>query len=274
MSGDSIDVHPPPRRRQSVSSKPAPADNTLAIDLDLDSTQKLCSLASDEVDRIINVKQFQKDYAFPPALRRTQSLKELIRCTASSSQESRWPRYLSFSTFIDVAAAEAHSDWASTVNDDALKDPTRALAREKGLVLQAQIMAENLQRMQNIDGSIVEEKVNDVVTLDEQSGRNHEILESTYQEKLQEFNSLRGASDNLLSEERTTLTESVKDVENLGAKLEYELDALQSKVEDMENGILEYERQLTQLESRAAELDEETEDSWFQWCYNFLTGKD
>lgn len=272
MSEESIDMYPPPREHPSVSSRTA--DNLLAMDLDLGATKKPCHLASEELDGIRAVKQFQKDYAFPPALRRTQSLTELITCNASSNHESRWPRHLSFSTFVDVAAAEAHSDWDSAVNVDALKDPTKALAREKGLTLQAQSMAERLQQMRDIDGSIVEAKVNDVVNLDRQRGRDHEILQSTYQEKLQEFNNLRDASEDLLSEERTTLTESVKNVENLGAKLEYELDTLRSKVEDMENGIAEYERQITQLEGRAAELDEEKEESWFRWCYNFLTGKE
>ena len=271
ISEDSVEIYPS-ARKSSSNFEMAPK-SSLAFNVELDSAQKPCNLLPEEVRGIRDERQFQKDHHFPPPLRRTRSLTE-IRSNTSTNYGTRWPRHLSFSTYIDVAAAEASSDWASAVDVDALENPTKALAREKGLIFQAQFMAKSLQHLKDTEGSMVEGKVNDIVSLDTQGETDHEILDSKYREKLEEFNNLRDASEDLLAEERTSLTESVKDVENLGAKLEYELSALQSKIEDMESGINEYERQVTQLENRAAELDEEKEESWFRWYFNLLTGKE
>ena len=272
ISEDSVDIYPP-ARKPSSNSELVP-DSSLAFDVEIDSAQKPSNLPPEEVRGIRDIQHFQKDYPFPPLLRRTQSHTEIRRGTLSTDYGSQWPRHLSFSTYIDVAAAEASSDWAGAIDVDALKDPTKALAREKGLIFQAQFIAKSLQHLKDIEGSIVEGKVNDIVNLDEQGGRDHEILDSKYRERFEEFNNLRDASEDLLTEERTSLTERIKDVENLEAKLEYEMNALQSKVEDMESGIDEYERQVTHLETRAAELDEEKEESWFRWYLNLLTGKE
>lgn len=272
ISEDSVDILPPARKQPS-NLEMAP-DMSLAVDVELESAQKPCNLPPEEVRGIRAVQHFQKESPFPPSLRRTQSFIEFRRGNASTDYGSRWPRHLSFSTYTDVAAAEANGDWASAVDVDALKDPTEALAREKGLIFQAQFTAKSLQHLEDIEGSIVERKVNDIVSLDTQGGRDHEILDSKYREKLEEFNNLRDASEDLLAEERSSLSKCVKDVENLGAKLEYELNALQSKVEDMESGMKEYERQVTQLENRAAELDEEKEESWFRSYLNLFTGKE
>lgn len=132
-------------------------------------------------------------------------------------------------------------------------------------------MATSLQQLGENDGSLVERKVEEVTALDKQAAHDHEVLEDLYHTKLEEHNNLKEASDDLLAEERTTLAECVKDVEILGAKLEYELNTLQSKVEDMENGIADFERQIEQLENRAEELMEKKRISWLQWAFGFFT---
>lgn len=268
-SVESVDIYPPANEDQQISLRTADAKlaanhpSTIGSPPNL-STRKANSLRDLEPSQ---------NFAFPPALRRTKSLLEQRRSKDRGDYPSRWPRRLSFSFFLDVTAAEVSNGWASPVEVDALKDHRKALAREKGLTFQAQAMAQSLHQIKAIEGEIVEGKVNEVAALDEQAGRDREALDSTYNEKLEEYNNLRDASDTLLTEERNTLTDSVKDLETLGAKLEYELNALQSKVEDMESGIAEYERQVIQLESRAEELDDEREESWFRWYLNLFTGK-
>ena len=262
------------RLEEPLSAPPMrTADNILATEIDPRSTERLKSYSSREVEGNRHVKQFQCEHAFPPTLWRRQSLAELRSWDEPKLQTGRWPRRLSFNIFPDAATAAIDNDWASSVDFDASKDHRKALVRERVLAFQAQLMAADLHRIKDFDSSVVEAKVNEVITLDDQGGRDHDILDSTYREKLEEYNNLRDATDDLLTEERINLTDAVKDIETLGAKLEYELDALQSKVEDMENGIAEYERQVVQLETRAEELDDEKEESWFRWYLNLLTGK-
>ena len=268
MSVESIEDFPP------VETGPVPTTDThnlLAADFDSEIPRP-SNIPTLEVNHLRDIEQFQKRHAFPPSLRRTHSLVQQVSSDEARSHTSRWPRRLSFSIFTDVAAADISSDWANSAGVDS-NDYRKAYTTEKGLTFQAQTMAESLQWMNDVDGSVVEGKVDEVTALENQGGRDHENLDASYREKLDEFNNLRDGSDDLITEERNTLAESVKDVETLGAKLEYELNTLQSKVEDMESGIADYERQVVQLENRAEDLDEEREEPWFRWYLNLFTGK-
>ena len=269
LSAESVEIFPPVERTGSVPT--SNTDDLLAADFDSEIPRP-SSIATQEVNRLRDIEQFQKRYAFPPALRRTQSLVQGGCSDEASNYTSRWPRRLSFSIFMDVSATDVRRYWANPVETDA-NDYRKAFTTEKGLTFEAQTMAESLQRMKDVDGPIVEGKVDEVTALENQGGRDDENLDSTYREKADEFNNLRDSSDELITEERNTLTESVKDIETLGAKLEYELNTLQSKVEDMESGIADYERQLVQLENRAEDLDDEGEEPWFRWYLNLFTGK-
>ena len=269
MSVESVENFPPVERTGSVPTIDTYED--LAADFD-SKIPRPSSIPTQEVNRLRDLEQFQKRYAFPLALRRTQSLVQQLSSDGASGLTSRWPRRLSFSIFTDVAAADISSDWVNSVEVDA-NDYGKAYTTEQGLTFRAQMMAESLQRMKDIDGLVVEGKVDEVTALENQSGRDHEHLDSTYREKLDEFNNLRDGSDDLITEERNSLAESAKDVETLGAKLEYEVNTLQSKVEDMESGIADYERQVAQLENRAEDLDDEREEPWFRWYLNLFTGK-
>ena len=269
MSVESVENFPPVERTGSMPTTDTYED--LAADFD-SKIHRPSSIPTQEVNRLRDIEQFQKRYAFPLTLRRTQSLVQQLSPDGASSLTSRWPRRLSFSIFTDVAAADISSDWVNSAEVDA-NDYRNAYTTEQSLTFQAQMMAESLQRMKDIDGFIVEGKVDEVTALENQGGRDHEHLDSTYREKLDEFNNLRDGSDDLITEERNSLAESAKDVETLGAKLEYELNTLQSKVEDMESGIADYERQVVQLENRAEALDDEREEPWFRWYLNLFTGK-
>ena len=249
------------------------ADNLLALDISQKSADKRFDLWEDKSHEFRTDDHPQNDHAFPQTLRRTQSLSQTRDLDDADVHTLRWPRHLSFNTFIDVAAAQATSNWETSATVNPEQTQKQALAMENVMSRQAQSMAESLQRLKGLGGTIVESKVEEVITLDKQGGRDHEILESIYHEKLEGFNDLQAASEDLITEERHDLTENVRDIENLAAKFEYELDNFQSKVEDMENGIAEYERQVTQLETRAGELDQEKEESWFRGYLDFFIGK-
>ncbi|KAK1835519.1 hypothetical protein QBC39DRAFT_416054 [Podospora conica] len=77
----------------------------------------------------------------------------------------------------------------------------------------------------------------------------------------------------LVAEERARLTEAVKDVEVLVAKLEYEINALVGRVLDVEDGVAHFEAQVEDVERRAEELKAVLEtESWPHWFVRTLTG--
>ena len=258
-----------PEKRPSLPL--ATADDQLALDLNAEFAK-----SANRLDRVRLDKGSRRQPELPKLLRKTQSLPQFTVIAGLDQTEGyRWARHLSFSNFVDILANDSAVSWsvAGSVEMDETKRPDKALSREKGLVFGTQQMAKSLQQLSENDGSLVERKVDEVTALDKQAARDHEVLEDLYHTKLEEHNNLKDASDDLLAEERTTLAECVKDVEILGAKLEYELNTLQSKVEDMENGIADFERQVEQLENRAEELTEERRISWLQWAMSFFTSK-
>ena len=248
----------------------ATTDDQLALDLDADFAKSTNSL-----DRIGLDKSFHKQAEMPMPLRRTQSLPRLtFPAGLDRIGGYRWPRHLSFSHVVDFLTDNNAVGWsgASATEIDDSKPPDKELLGERGLALIAQQMAKSLHQLKENDGPFVERKVDEVSTLDKQAAQDYETLKDLYHAKLEDHNNLKDASDDLLAEERSTLTECVKDVEVLGAKLEYELNALQSKIEDMENGIADFERQVEQLENRAQELMEDKRISWLQWAVSLFTG--
>lgn len=207
-----------------------------------------------------------------PLLRSSQSLSQLRTRTDNSYYEYRWPRHLSFSAVVDVLSAGTDLDTNSISSLDAGKTPDATLAFEESLAMNAGFMAARLEDLRTTDGSLVKQKVDEVDDLDKQYDNNQKPLDHMYGQRSEEFDGLRDASADLVADEEKSLTEMIKDVENLGAKLEYELTALQSKVEDVENGVAEFERHVLEIERRTEDLHE-TEpdrDSWLWWALSFF----
>ena len=250
----------------------ASAENRLPLDLDADLARIPDNIPMNrDRDDIV----FHSGIDVPPILRRTKSLSLSMRGILDDQEEHRLPRHLSFSTFVDVMASGDAGGWTAVASSevDPDQDLQSAILRETGLDSDVQNMAQYLESLRVVDGPSSERKVDAVAALDKQATQDHEVIEELYHAKLEEYNNLREAMDDLLSEEKATLTECLKDVETLGAKLEYELNALQSKVEDMENGVADFERQVEQLENRAEELNEEKQESWLRSYINFFKGK-
>lgn len=208
----------------------------------------------------------------PLILQRTKSLPHLPAGTQNSSYEARWPRHLSFSAVVDVVAAGV--DTASSDDFATSKSLDAALALEDHLATCARHLATQLQALSACDGSWVEQSVEDVHDLDAQYGKDEETLNQMYHQKLEEYNGFRDVSEERVAEKTASLADTTKEIENLAAKLEYELTALQLKVKDVENGATEFERQVLEIESRAEELHEETRDrtSWLSWPWQMFAG--
>ena len=199
------------------------------------------------------------------SLQRTESL-PIKSCQSPVSYFGyRFPRQLSFTAVVDILPLGDDNDSAN-VSTPIIKDNAdKALELEESLAFEAKVMKDRLEKLKSHCASWVENRVNEVEGLDKQGDRDREELDYMYREKLDEYNGLRGASDGLLAEERTSLAETVKDIDVLGAKLEYELGALQSKVEDVEIAVAEFERQVVDVETRAEELDQENNSPTWWW---------
>ena len=231
----------------------------------LDDSRK-GSLTFQETAAIKKMQEFQGKYHPTPPLRFTRSLPKLSANTPKY-WERRWPRQLSFTAMVDVLTACVDSGIAEHDGSAARSNPHTALSFEKSLGVQGRVMGQYLEDCETQVASWVEQKVNDVQDYEQHTNSDQARLDLIYHQKFDEYNALRDASDDLLSEERSNLTETIKDLEILGAKLEYELSALESKVEEVETGVADFERQVLQVEARAEALDEpgEAKGSWVGW---------
>ncbi|KAK3167972.1 hypothetical protein OEA41_004418 [Lepraria neglecta] len=223
------------------------------------------SLTAEDTKAIQNMQDFRGQYAVPP-LRTTRSFSKLVS-KAPDTWDRRWPRHMSWTAMVDVLAAAVPSDITDSDNIVTRTNADCALAFENTLAMEGRVMGQRLEALKARETAWVEEKVRQIETYDEQASRDQTNADLVYHQKYDEYNALHNASDDLLTQERANLTEAIKDVETLGAKLEYELSALESKVEDVENGVAEFERQVIQIEMRAGELDSEKEATvtWTGW---------
>lgn len=208
--------------------------------------------------------------------KRTKSYSDISENSLMPSYGSRWSRHLSFSAVVDVVCASPNYSFVTNGDVQSGGEPEAALALEENLSFHAQLLGERLDHLRDQVASWTEEKVDHVDASDTQARRDHESLENIYREKIDDHHALIHASEALLVEEKSSLTEAIKQMENFGAKLEYELSALQSKVEDFETGVAEFEGQVLQVELKATELDGERTDqvSWLRWALSlFARGK-
>ena len=208
---------------------------------------------------------------YSPLLRIARSVPDLrdLRSEPMNAvrDDFRWPRHLSFNAMVDVLAAGEVGQGSDQQGNEATEDPSCALVSEKSKGHELENMAERLAVLRVGVAAWVQHKVGDIEGLDIQTGRDQEELDIMYHQKSEEYHTLRSATEDLAVEEKVSLTEAVKDVEVLGAKLEYELNALESKVEDVESNIAEFDRQVIELETRALDLhhESETSETWPRW---------
>ncbi|MCJ1309755.1 hypothetical protein MMC25_003416 [Agyrium rufum] len=198
--------------------------------------------------------------ANPNLLRRIRSLPGPTPPTGPSAS---LPRQLSFGIMDDILCGEI----GFGINDStapASLDLKGQLARETHRVMEADRLGGLVQQIQNSEAQWVVKCLLGVVDLENRASDHHTDLNSLHFEKAEELESLRHAVSELVNQDTHELLEELRAVEVLGAKLEYEINALQSKVQDCEDGVDEFERQIIDLEVRTVELDgiQVHEESW------------
>jgi DNA repair exonuclease SbcCD ATPase subunit len=124
------------------------------------------------------------------------------------------------------------------------------------------------------DSAWVASRLADLLDLETAADADIETLESIYYPRLDTYHELREDAHATITNNRSQLTMSVRELGNIGDKLDYEISALRSKVEDVEDALGEFERQVEFVENRADELDKVlgTRESWGHWILRMTTG--
>ncbi|KAH8813265.1 hypothetical protein F5884DRAFT_899440 [Xylogone sp. PMI_703] len=185
--------------------------------------------------------------------------------------ESYWPRHMSFSE-----AEDAVLTWKSLGIEGEKKedsDTWAAFEMQKYISEDMKHLYEKVLYLQNDISPWVECKVNDIDVLDNLGARDQEEFQSILLRVAEAYQEIKQASEDVLAEERTHTSAKIKDIEVLGAKLEYEVNALYSKVLDVEDAVAQFNRQVDDLEARADELEIELHtESWVHWIVRSITG--
>lgn len=201
------------------------------------------------------------------ALRRPQSSEEFKSLESEIEQRENFcTRHLSFSIVEEVVFKWEPLGGKPTVKEtDNLEE---AIAQEDMLASEGCTFSSRIQELSQHTVPWVERQVDSVDSLNQLLYDRHEELNSVYLERFGEYQRLRERSSDILIDESHHLTDGVKRVELLGAKLDYELHVLESKVEDMEAGLSDFDRHIVNIETRIKALikgEEEHDTSWTTW---------
>ncbi|KAH9863869.1 hypothetical protein J1614_009801 [Plenodomus biglobosus] len=217
-------------------------------------------------------------HGIPPLLRRTMS-GDHLDYHISARNDDWWPRHLSFSI-----AEESVLKWnpiTAPDPDEISLDPT---ASNKTLAAVSAIQAlhsEQLKRLHHrlttlstTDASWVVARLQQIVDLEACADADIETLDSIYYPHLDTYHALREDTHAIIANNRGQLTASLRELGNVGDKLEYEIGALRSKVEDVEDVLGEFERQVEFVEGRVKELDGVLgeREGWWGWGVRMITG--
>ncbi|GAB0132472.1 hypothetical protein EsDP_00000907 [Epichloe bromicola] len=181
------------------------------------------------------------------------------------ANEIRWPRRISFSD-----AEEAIFTWEEVIDITETADYLACMEAHAGA---ASHLNHLIEEIVTSVGPWARDKVKAVESLNDRYGRDRAELQGLYHQLDEACQRVRYNTDELLSEQRENLTESVKEIEVLVARLDYEINGLVQKVLEVEDSIQNFERQVGDVESRAAELKVTLEtESWAHWLVRTLTG--
>lgn len=208
---------------------------------------------------------------FQALLHRRHSIALESLSMAKRRNDAWYPRRMSASE-----AEEAILSWEpiGTIDDNPDEsDAWAALQRQRYLSEGLKDLFEKVLDVQDNLGPWTEHKISNIESLDDQAERDQEGLQNLLIKLSDSYQAVKQASQDILGDERSHVMETIKDVEVLGAKLEYEINALLSKVQDVEDGVSQFVAQVNDLEARAVELETHLNtETWGRWLMRAFTG--
>ncbi|KAI9882342.1 MAG: hypothetical protein M1823_005913 [Watsoniomyces obsoletus] len=259
------------RRRSSEGRLLGPKDEQPELETEVENGGILTASRSRSDDagrRDGHASHSHDQRLMPTTLRRAASASDMP--THRRRHGSWWPRHLSFS-----AAEEAIFVWDDLT--DGIIDPTNpAEARlvEECLAEEDRWKYRQLLQLNEEVALWVRESLEAVEALDIEAGQDREEVYAMYRQCSRQYEDLLSNLNALLPDQRRQLRNAIRDLEVLGARLDYEVNNLVAKVEDVEDGVEGIERHVESLESKANEFDaeEKARETWPQWGLRIVAG--
>lgn len=279
---------------QSTMSEQASEDfepELATSDQQHDPVIRIHSTQLDEVIRKLSSNTY--DSTFPdlqtndpqvPGLRKTQSSMKVIDLRPSNPRMNRVPRCLSFSAIESVVLGwindDDNTDTHSSSNNNNnhvstdKQNPSlhQIMLGEESIQVFIREKADKLSYIERVTIPFTETQVSDVYALDQLSQRKQDELNSLYYERLEDFQMQKATARDVVVDERLGLNEGLRRVEMLGAKLDYELDALRTRVEEVEDGVVEFQRAVGGIEGKVEELVEDEKKGGKGWWVYLIRG--
>ncbi|RMZ84315.1 hypothetical protein DV738_g770, partial [Chaetothyriales sp. CBS 135597] len=175
-------------------------------------------------------------------------------------RQSRLNRQLSFSLVersvlrFQDAMTDSPLDKAADAQPPLFHGPLDQITQREARIVSLQQKSGHIVRLQEGLIPFAESKLAYVKSLDHNARQHLDELNSLYSERLEEYQTLRATSSDLVDQEKAVLTEALRRGEVLVSKLDYELNALQSRLQEVEDGIGEFEQNVEAVEARVREL--------------------
>ena len=226
-------------------------------------------------------QDFSNDFEYSgpssKALRRSVSAVQIVEEFPGFPRQNRMNRQMSFS-IVEGSILRFHDAMADMPTHMNSQLPTYHGPIDQMTIRDAQVAAlqkkvKKVLLYQQALANFAQSRVDHVDSLDHDAQEHLEILNTSYYQKLEDYQTLRATSSDVVAQEKGTLNESLRRVEMLGNKLDYELNALHSRMQEVEDGIDEFEKNVIGIENRVKELagtEERDSTPWSQRLLNFL----
>ena len=208
---------------------------------------------------------------FQVLLHRRHSIATDIMHMTKPRNEAWWPRQMSFSDAED--AVLGWNDLAASDDDRADVDNWAQMQKQNYLAEDSKHLYQKLSFLMDEMSPWVTSKVDSIEAINNQAAQDQQRFQNYYYERSSNYQNIKQHSQEILGDERSHVTEAIKDIEVLGARLEYEINALVSKVHDVEDGVSQFERRVEDLEAHYRELEDQfNNEGWAHWLIRSITG--
>ncbi|KAI9794002.1 MAG: hypothetical protein M1816_006627 [Peltula sp. TS41687] len=209
-------------------------------------------------------------------MQRRQSWSDFVAQRHERRNPRRWPRHVSFS-----GAEESIHRWRSVTLEEGEEEPNTVegdelaiLAKERALSIEAKRRYNQILKLREQLVPWVQQNLHKVEQIGVHVSLDEEQLQAIYYEKYDRYQYLSRESHEVIAERRNQLIGAIREIDIVGARLDYEVDTLAARVEDVEDGVEGIERQVLVLEAKAQEFEaiNKAKEGWLRWAFRLLTG--